>query len=864
MREPLLAPLAALASGVLVSRTIEFEWHILLWAHLLFLMVAAAARWLRIRGVATVILLGMLVATGALVDLLHRPEPRPVIEAEPGETILVKGCVVEPPVFYDGKEQFLIRLEPGAHARVNVYLKDGEEPPELEYGQPVDVQGRIREPRNFRNPGSFDYVAYLAKQDIYWTISVSSADGVKLLDGECGAPFDAAIFSLRTSALNRLERLVPDSPEELAMLRAMLLGESAKLERVWKDRFRRTGTYHTLVISGLHVTILAACFLFFFRMLNLGQGWTLLLTAVAAWLYAGITGWDTPVIRAASGLTLFLIGGYFARRRRLLNILAAIAIAFVLVDPDHVSDPSFHMSFLAVAMIGAVAVPVLERTSGIFASGARGLNDLDRDLHLEPRAAQMRVELRLLAETLGLWTGVKERWVLPVMGIVLRFAFYIYDLFVVSLIIQIGLALPMVVYFHRVSFAGLLANPLVVFLTTLSVPTGFLAILTGWGFAAKVAALLVGFSMRVVAWFAAWEADLRVPDPPGWLVWAFLASLVLLAITIRVLRRLQVAAVAVMAAVSGLLLAHPFKPKIWPGTLEMTALDVGQAESLFIALPDGNLMMVDGGGIPTFGKRAKPRIDIGEDVVSPYLWTRSIKRVNVLVASHSHEDHIGGLPALARNFRPQELWVGLKGAGEAWSALERECLLHGVKIVEMRQGRRFRYGGVNVEVLAPPVDYVAGVKPRNNDSLVLRLTNGEHSFLLTGDIEREIERWLVSEDLIKKSDVLKVPHHGSRTSTSQPFVDLVRPRFALISSGYLNSYGFPHPDIIERLESDGATVLRTDRDGLVGVRSDGRHLAVIPAPTPRWPSPLRPRPRDQRPGLLPESAAPGPRPAWAP
>jgi competence protein ComEC len=260
--------------------------------------------------------------------------------------------------------------------------------------------------------------------------------------------------------------------------------------------------------------------------------------------------------------------------------------------------------------------------------------------------------------------------------------------------------------------------------------------------------------------------------------------------------------------------------------LEITTIDVGQGDSILIAYPDGKLMLMDGGGIPAFGRRVKSKLDIGEDVVSPYLWSRSIRRLDVVALSHAHEDHIGGLGAILENFHVKELWTGATPDSPSWDALRDRALRAGVKIVPMQRGAPFAYGGATLQTLAPSPDYAPRKAPMNNDSLAIRISYGERSALLTGDIERQVEADMLSENLVAHADILKVAHHGSKTSSTPALLDAVRPEFAMISAGFENSYGHPHPDILARLRERGVCVLRTDALGLVSIRTDGHRIGV--------------------------------------
>jgi competence protein ComEC len=350
------------------------------------------------------------------------------------------------------------------------------------------------------------------------------------------------------------------------------------------------------------------------------------------------------------------------------------------------------------------------------------------------------------------------------------------------------------------------------------VPAGFLAILTGWRWVASLAGWLLTASARIAEWHAQLEPSWRVPDPPAWLALAFSAALI---VTVPCLRH-RIArwpALAALLALFALLLWQPWPARIDPGLLELTAIDVGQGDSLLVVFPTGSTMLVDGGGLLTYGRVRRTNFDIGEDVVSPYLWSRGIRRIDVAVATHAHQDHVGGLAALLANFRPRELWTGANPPPEL---IERAASL-GVRAIERRAGPPFDFAGTRIEVLAPTQDYAA-IKPGNNDSLAFRIAYRDRSFLLTGDLERPVEARLLAFGSLTHADVLKVGHHGSKTSTIQPFLDTVAPSMAVISAGYENSFGHPSAEVLDRLAARHTAILRTDLDGAATIRTDGVRL----------------------------------------
>jgi competence protein ComEC len=830
-REPLILPFAFVATGIAISSNIQFPLTHLILATVSLALISllaflagvhrnsSASRMSRPAALTALAFAGM-----ALVRPAISP---PVISVPDNQLAILAGCVVDPALLAADRERFTIELAPGARAQVTLFAKPGEQFPALPYGTNIEFEGKIRRPHNFNDPGTFDAVNFLARQHVFWTAS-ADASRVRILPGHCGNLFAGSIFAVRSAALTRLDQLYANDPYANGMMQAILIGATAKLDRMWTEDYRSTGTFHALVISGSHVAVLAAVLLFFLRICAIPRAPALLLTIVAAWLYAGVTGWQAPVLRSAAGMTLYGIARGFYREGRLLNILAAVALLFVIVDPGQLFDASFQLSFLAVGVIGAFVIPALEATSAPLARGLSRLDEIAADIRLPPVTAQFRIELRLLANTLSLLLRFPEKIARFTVVSVSRVGLYIYEIFVTSLFIQIGLALPMIVYFHRLSASGLSANAVVVPVLSAIVPLGFLAIATNSHLLASLCASLLHVARLAVGFHARWEPEWRIPAPPFWLAAIFVTTLIVAAL--RSNRKWQTM-LAWTAAAAGLsvIVVHPFAPVVERGKFELSAIDVGQGDSLLAAFPDGQLMLIDAGGIPSFGRTRKSGIDIGEDVVSPYLWSRSIKHLDIVVMTHAHEDHMGGMASVLRSFRPRELWTGATQDSPEWRTVQSAALRYHVAIKHPLQGAAFTFGPAAIEILAPVPDYEPDAVPKNNDSLVMRIRFGATTFLMTGDMEKKLEERLASDGLLRHDDVLKVGHHGSRTSSSPDLLDAETPAFGIISAGFDNTYGHPHPAVLAALHDHKVSLMRTDQDGLITVVSDGHRLRITRA-----------------------------------
>jgi competence protein ComEC len=817
---PLIPPLLSVISGILFVRFLSFSPIPALLGAALSLLLWLLARHRHFPWAALIAGNAILFWLAAASSARHFNKPHPQIDAAPREIVLLDGCIDSLPQREPDRFFFIFAASPSARIRTSLYLPPGQSPPSWRYGDRLSLPLRLHPIRNSGNPGSFDAETYFAHRDIYWNATISSGPLPTPAAEPCGHPIQAAIYSLRAALLSRIHSVTSGDRYLSAILGALLLGDNARLEEADTENYRRTGTYHAIVISGIHITVLASALFGLLRLLRFRPLPAYCCCALMAILYALVCDLSSPVVRAAGGYLLFLGARFLYRNGRILNLLAAVAILYLLADPAQLFEASFQLSFLSVLTLATLAIPLLEHSTGPWLKALHHLHDPAFASLRSPNASR-RLELLLAASTFSRLFHLPERALQQTLSASLRTLIWAIDLTLTSAVILIGLSLPMILFFHRLTFSSLTANLPVVVLLSLAVPLGFLTLLTGPVLLPLLKWLLFT-SRAVVDWHVSWDIGARLPDPPLWVLIALPSLLLATAAILRRAPRWSPLPAAALLALFAYVLLHPYsrQPLLSLGLLELTSIDVGQGDSLFLATPSGHLALLDAGG------SRNPKFDPGESLVSNYLWTRHISRLHTLIASHSDLDHMGGLIAAHDNFSPAEIWVSPYATGPLWLKLKAHALARHTRIRYLAQGDTAHLGNLPVRVLWPPRGET--FSKSNLTSLVLLLEHETKRFLLTGDIDSSVESRLLEASLLPPIDYLKLAHHGSRSSTAQFFLDQTRPALAVASSGFQNPFNHPHPAVLARLQASHTLLFRTDLQGQVTVLSDGRRLQAHP------------------------------------
>jgi competence protein ComEC len=721
------------------------------------------------------------------------------------ERISLEGIIDRPPETSRGRTQLLIRSQKvilsNRHISVDglllIFLK--EEDPSLRVGDRLRFFCRLHSPRGFHNPGGFSYERHLAFERIHTVEFLSEKKGWVKLGKGFKNPIILQVESWRDRIRDFLNREV-NAPTS-SIFKALVLGEQGDIPEEIKEYFILTGTAHLLAISGDQfgiVALLSFSLLIWilkrseFLLLSISvRKWAAGLTIPCIILYAFIAGGGISVIRAAIMVITFLFSILLNRERNLLHTLALAAFLILILSPPSLFDVSFQLSFLAVLSI----------------------------LYLVPRILQ---EFKQEGISLLLKTSWKKN--------ILK---YIMLSLLVTGVAILGTAPFVALHFNRFSPIGFFTNLFIIpWVGFLIVPLSLTASIFSFFFT-PLATFLININgfitlilLRVLAFFASLPfASFFVSTPT---VFEIVLFYILLFLVVHLKKRKMARYLFL-----GLCVVLVFDLAFWnlkdllQKDLRLTFIDVGNGDSILIEFPKGKRMLIDGGGL------REDRFDIGKNVIAPFLWKKKIRRVDTLVLTHPDPDHLKGLNFIASQFSIGQFWDnGFQTDSEPYLQLKKILEEKKIKIHSLNEETPSQImNGVEISFLNPPVWNATQRKVRslwdlNNASLVMKLRFKNVSVLLTGDIGKEAEERILRKGYLLKSDVLKIPHHGSSSSSSPLFLERVKPTYAILSVGERNIGRLPHPEVLKRYLQLGSRILRTDKDGAITVMTDGEKMEV--------------------------------------
>ncbi len=685
-------------------------------------------------------------------------------------------------------------------------------------GDEVRLSARIHYPRNYGNPGEFDYVGLMRRDGIDATMTApkNSLGSARFQIIGHRSIFPASqIESIRAHIGEFFDRNLayPDNAE----MRALVIGDQGEIGEPLRQTFARTGMAHLLVISGLHLSIVAAAMFAAVRLAMMlfpglaNRGYANKVAALAAMIavcaYASIGGHHVSTVRALTMVLAYMLAVAIDRSPESIASLALAAIVICVALPGSTADIGFQLSFASVIAI----VLGMRRCTAWFARRKR----LGR-LRGEPSS---------------------PRW---------RFIEAPTGYLAVSFWAMVGTAPLTAYHFNQFAIVGIVANaivvPIMAFGATIS---GLIA--AALSFLSEPAArpiLLFGASALAAGnWLAAWFVDwplawFRIFTPTILeltIAYAFLALWLLapLAVAITAKRshdeipgntvRLHrfgwrarfVIALAVVLMVDA---GYWTYDRFFNPDLRVTFLSVGEGDGAVVRFPGARVMLIDGGG--SYGG-----FDAGERIVAPYLWSQKIMRVDYMALSHPDLDHFGGLDFVAMNFAPRAFWTtGVSSRDVSYSRFMDDLERSKIPMVQvLKKAPLASVGGVAISSLNGDA---AIAKSHNNSSMVLRFSFGNTSILFTGDIESAGERAMIENRGDLHATILKVPHHGSASSSTAAFIAAAHPQAAVISDGYLNNFHFPADAVVERYIEAGALLMRTDLDGAVIVDATQNHMMM--------------------------------------
>lgn len=648
-----------------------------------------------------------------------------------------------------------------------------------DYGDQLQITGRIQEPAGERNPGDFNYRQFLAADGIHGIINISNPEAITIRSINHKKSIPYFIYRIKKKLYRSLGELYPGAAGTL--VKGLLLGERGEISTDLRDAFAKCGVIHALAISGLHIGYIGIIFFVLFSLLRFNYQARIIAVLISILFYDLLIGFEPPIVRASLMLGIFLGGRLLQRPTDVLNVISTAAIIILLIHPQSLFQASFQLSFAAILSI-----------------------------------VYFYRRLKIIFDKLSFLSKLTKN----------KFGEYLGTLFLVSLSAQLG-TLPIVAFYYgRIPIAALLLNLLVIPVVGIVIALGFASLI--FSLISMSVAQLYAYTNLVFLEFL-----IRVIERTGQLKFAALEinkiglmtiliyyGLIWLLLNMDKKQYRKILAYSIVMGTIFFLWKPIFSDHRW---MRVIFFDVGQGDAALVTFPDGKNILIDAG----------PQLEdfnAGDFFILPYLKRQGINRLSAVILSHSDNDHIGGMHSILRKITIDKIIDnGLYHESKICSTYQ--IIIDSLQInhsITRSACRLENFANYGIFILHPTGAFIEQFNDDiNNCSVVVKIVYGNRSFLFTGDIQKDAETVLVKYGDLLKADVLKVAHHGSRTSSTDEWLKLVQPEYAVISVGKNNKFNFPAPSVLNRLKQHGIKMVRTDENGAVIFRTDGYRLERI-------------------------------------
>ena len=706
-----------------------------------------------------------------------------------GENLEIVGTIISNPIDKQYKNQYILKVEEinenKEYKNTNLQLNVKKEKETLNYGDKIIVKGNFEEANTARNEGGFDYKQYLKSKNIYGIVTVDKKDIETINKNNVGV-IDLLANKVRNSMKRKIEQNLHNETNEL--LSGMLIGEKSNLQKEIQEDFRDSSLSHVLAISGMHVSYVMLGITFLISKIKFSKKMSKIVTILILLFFIILTGKTASVTRACFMSSYIILASLLHKKAHILGSISISFLIILIINPYFILDIGLQLSYGGT--IGIVLIyPILKKFKK---KKEEKCNRLKKIIY-----------------------KIKEK---------------ILDTILIT--ISANLVIFPIVLFHynTMSFTFIISNLLISQIIGIIIILGFLSVFASYIISpiSKVMFFFLQIFLSVLAQIAHFCAELPLskvyfPTPKIYVIiiyYLFLMYIILVKnkiITGKKIGKKVFIIFTIIVIILNLILN--FIPK----TFTISFIDVGQGDSILISTPKGKNIIVDGGG-----SRDETSFNIGKQTLIPYLLNKGITKLDYVIISHFDSDHATGVAQilgkidvssiiLTRQLEENDIYRHILSI-----AKEKK-----IKLIYVKEGDVLKIGGIKISIIHPENKLMIN-NPMNNNSIVCKVEYNSFSMLLTGDIEMEAEELILRKNINLKADVLKVAHHGSKTSTTGEFLKAINPKVALIGVGKNNNFGHPSNEVIQRLKENGTRIYRTDENGEISitVNKKGRIIKI--------------------------------------